>query len=332
MKVCFVVGQEDSAEMPGDTPEAYWRTLLPSKVFGRAVVVGSPGAAEKALAADVVWIYEPTCPAAAALAEVARQMDKAVVVDWSEDIYSRGEQDRDYADVRIDSAERTMTVASVIVCSSAALAPAYENKGKLAVLETVLPSEGWEPGRPDNIIAWWSDGRQKRGFERIAPAMIEVLEETNADLLNIQFAHHQPLMKGAVDDKERARRAARLYTYFPDDRTMGIEETLCRFRAVFSQAGVSLDCYLPGPYGESVSDVPILRAAALGIPTVTTRNGPPPGCLTADPSTWKEAVLSLMTDAELRAQKSAEALLWAEQRSTYEGYRAFLEGLRGPHI
>ncbi|MBN1320734.1 MAG: hypothetical protein JXA87_07835 [Thermoleophilia bacterium] len=330
MKVCFVVGQPDSPEIPGDTPEAYWRTLLPSKALGgQAVVIGARGAAEKALAAEVVWIYEPTSPAAASLAEVARQMGKPVVADWSEDIYSRAQQDRPYADVRLEAADRTMAAATLIVCSSPALTNAYPDRGNLKVVETVLPLAGWEPGRPDNIIAWWSDGRQKRGSEAVAPAMIEILAETGADFLGIGFAHQKPLMKGATTDEERRKRASRLYSYFPDDRTMTAKETLSHFRAVFSQAMVSLECYLPGTYLDRVSDLPLLRAAALGIPSVTTRTDPPPGCLGADPTTWKEAVLSVMRDPDLRNRTSEEALEWAAQRSTYEGYHAVLEMLRG---
>ena len=328
MKVCFVVGQEDSAEIPGDTPEAYWRTLLPSERFGQAVVIGARGAAEKALGADVVWLYEPTCSAAASLAEVASQMGKPVVVDWSEDIYSRSEQDRPYAEVRIEPAEQAMAAASLIVCSVPALSAVYESQGAVAVLETVIPLAGWEPGRPDNIIAWWSDGRQKRGFEAVAPAMIQILEETGADLLNIGFAHHKPLMAGAGTDEERKRRVARLYSYFPDDQTMGVKETLGRFRAVFSQAMLSIECYLPGAYLDRVSDVPLLRAAALGIPNVTTRTAPPPGCLSADPAGWAETVLALMGDPALRRAKSEEALEWARTRSTYTAYEAVLEDLQ----
>ena len=326
--VCFVVGHEDSHERPGDTPEAYWRTLLPAKALGEAVVLGKPGAAEKALAADVLWIYEPTCYAAASLAEVAHQMDKPVVVDWSEDIYTRDEQDRSYADARLDAAERTMAAADVIVCSSRALCPVYENKGPVTAVETVLPAAGWEPGSPENIIAWWSDGRQKRGFETVAPAMIRVLEETGADLISIQFAHEKPLMRGASNEDERKRRVGRLYAYFDNDQ-VSVEENLREFRAVFAQAKVSLECYAPGLYRETVSDVPILRAAALGIPTVTTRTDVPPGCISADPGTWAETVLELMHDRSRRQEKSREALQWARTRSTYEGYQALLAHLTG---
>ncbi len=325
MKVCFIVGHEDTPEVPGDTPEAYYRTLLPSRTFGTAAIIGQSQAAQKALAADVVWLYQPTCSATAALADVARQMGKSVVVDWSEDIYSRDQQDRGYSDAWLAAADKAMALAHLIVCSSPALCAAYEGKGRVAAVETVLPAAGWEPGRPDNIIAWWSDGRQKAGFEQIAPAMIRVLEETNADLVNIQFAHQKPLMAGAKDAAERQRRAQRLYAYFPDDRGLTVEQNLANYRAVFSQAMVSLECYRPGPYCESVSDVPILRAAALGIPTVTTRTTCPPGAIHAGPDEWADAVLELMRDPNLRAEHSARALEWARKRSTYEGYRAVLE-------
>ncbi len=281
---------------------------------------------EKALSADVVWIYEPTSYAAVSLAEAARRLERPVVVDWAEDIYTRTEQDYGYSAARLEAAERAMALADLIVCSSAGLAAVYADKGQTAVVETVLPTIGWDPSPPDNLLAWWSEGRQKRGFEAVAPAMIEVLEKTNADLVNIQFAHERPLMRGAVSDQETRRRAGRLYAYFADSQ-VGVEETLRRFRAVFAQALVSLECYLPGPYAETVSDVPILRAAALGIPTVTTRTAPPPGCVAAGPSTWAEAVLDVMQDQSRRAALSRQARAWAERRTSYHDYHSVLDPL-----
>lgn len=327
MKVCFVIGAEDLPKYPCDTPEAYWRVFLPARVFGSAAVLGRHGASEKALASDVVWIYEPTCFAAAALAEVARQMGKPVVVDWSEDIYTRHEQDRPYLEARIEAAEKAMGAATAIVCCSRALCATYAGQGRVAAVETVLPPSGWEPGRPDNIIAWWSDGRQKRGFEAVAPALIEVLEATNADMVNVQFAHELPLMKGVDTEDEQKKRAKRMYAYFSPAPTLGLEEQLGWYRSVFAQAAVSIDCYLPGSYRESVSDVPLLRAAALGIPTVTTRSFAPPGCVSAPAAEWADALLTIMRNPTKRAALSASALLWAQQRSTYEGYQSFLSQL-----
>lgn len=220
-----------------------------------------------------------------------------------------------------------MAAASVIVCASRTLCEAYEGKGQLAVVETVLPPAGWEPGSPDNMIAWWSDGRQKRGFETVAAALIEVLEATNADLVNIQFAHEIPLMRGADTLDEQKKRARRLYAYFSGDPKLGVEGQLGWYRSVFSQAAVSLECYAPGSYRESVSDVPILRAAALGIPTVTTRTAAPPGCVSAPATEWAETLLGIMSNPTRRAALSTSALLWARQRSTYEGYQSFLSQL-----
>jgi hypothetical protein len=71
-KVAFVVGHEDSRDSPSDTPEAYWRVLVPARRFGVPLILGRPDAASRALAADVVWIHQPTCFAAAQLAEDAR--------------------------------------------------------------------------------------------------------------------------------------------------------------------------------------------------------------------------------------------------------------------
>ena len=77
-KVAFVVGHEDSRDSPSDTPEAYWRVLIPARRFGTCRSSwGVANAAERALEADVVWIHQPTCFAAAQLAEDARGQGKA---------------------------------------------------------------------------------------------------------------------------------------------------------------------------------------------------------------------------------------------------------------
>jgi len=319
--VCFITGQEDSFDYPSDLPEAYWRVWMPSKKLGSAAVLGREGATKRALQADIVWIYEPLCFAAHALADVAKQMGKQVVVDWSEDIYARHEQDRPYSAARVEAAEKTMELADMIVVATPGLGPVYS--GVVRVVETVIPLEGWERKRPQVDLSWWSDGRQKLGFEKVAPAISDVMARRSIDLINIQFAHERPLVAGLEPD-ERQQRAARLSAHFGDDRNRTADQNLADFRDVFSSAIVSLECYLPGSYRESVSDVPLLRAAALGIPSLTTRHDPPRGCVEAPPEQWGDVLLDLI-DSGSWAKLGREARNWAETRSTYEGYEQTLK-------
>lgn len=327
MNVCFVVGQEDTKEFPGDTPEAYWRTLLPARRLGTAVVVGRAGAAERATAADVIWIFQPTCSAAASLAEVGRQLGKPVVVDWAEDVWRRSEQDNGYTEAQIRAAERAMEAATVIVGANRRLAEVYAEHGRAAVVETVLPLADWTPGKEDvpAVIAWWSDGRQKAGFETVAPGLAEVMGRTGCKMVHVQFTHQKPLVEGL--DKEAARaRAARLHAYFWNDLGQTVEANLRVFKEAVARAAVSVDAYAPGEYRRTVSDVSILRAAALALPTVTTRQDDlPPGCIGARPGEWADTICELLEDRDRRRRLGGQARAWAETRSTYEGYEALLQ-------
>jgi hypothetical protein len=321
MTVCFITGQEDSFDYPSDLPEAYWRVLLPSYALGTAAVLGREGHTERALRADVVWIYEPLCFAALKFAEDAKKMGRKVVVDWSEDIYARPEQDRPYQPPRIEAAEKTMAIADMIVVANPTLAPSYP--GVVRVVESVIPLKGWDRMRTQVDLGWWSDGRQKLGFEKVAPALQEVMDRRPINLVNVQFAHERPLVAGL--DKDRARqRASRLSAHFGGTRNLTAEQNLHHFRDVFSSAVVSLECYLPGSYRDSVSDVPLLRAAALGIPSLTTRHDPPRGSVEAPPDQWADILINLIDSGDW-VKLGREARAWAETRSTYTAYEATIQ-------
>ncbi len=327
MRVCFVVGCESTREYPGDTPEAFWRVLLPSKRYGNlAVVVGSDSAAPAAIGSEVVWIYEPTCEAAAVLAETMAALGKPVVVDFSEDIWRRGEQDRGYARIRLQSAERAMTAASVIVAATARLADVYAERGPTAVVETVVPADGWKrPEEEAGSLGWWSDGRQKRGFELVAPGVRQRLE-AGARVRHIQFSHHAPLVAGLSAEATRAQ-ARRLGAYFADDLTQSPESNVRFYRDLLGKCTISLECYAPGAYADSVSDVPLLRAAASGVPSLTTRSEAPAGCVCAPAEDWGEALEQLLTDAVWRGELASEGLHWAQSRQSYDDYDRTLEQL-----
>ena len=329
-RVCFVVGHEDSHASPSDTPEAYWRVALPAQQLGQtAAILGPPGAEKRALEAEVIWIHQPTCFSAASLAEVGRQQGRGVIVDFSEDPWARGEVDRSYPVARIAAAERALRVASLIVVANERLVPAFAGFGpKVQVVRPVIPlGPGWEV--QDSIepprLAWWCDGRQKRGSESVAPALCKVLSDSAATIAHIQFAHQQPLVAGLTGKEEIKERASRLFSYFANDRDLSAQANMQAFRVLLAESILSLECYPPGTYRETVSDLAILRAAALGVPTITTRLHAPPGAISAPPDEWADAILSVLRDPGKRRGLSLSARAWAETRSSYHDYHATIE-------
>jgi len=320
-QVCFVVGHDQ------DAPEAYWRVLLPARALrADALVAGFAGTDERALQADVIWIHQPTSLKAAALAELGRRSGRSVVVDFSEDPWLRGDVAEPCRPARLEAAERALRAASLIVVASGSLVPAFERYvAPVEVIPPVIPLDaGWDP-RPASeppIIGWWSDGRQRSGFELVAAGLRELLGKSNARIHHYQFAHHAPLMLGAQASEVKAR-AARLGAFTEGDGPVHVRIAVLRDR--FAACAVSLDCYPPGAYADSASDLALLRAAALGIPSVTTRSGAPPGTITAPPAQWAEILLAILGDPERHRGLSLSARSWAETRSTYAAYSAIIE-------
>lgn len=327
-KVAFVVGHEDSRESPSDTPEAYWRVLIPARRFGVPLILGRPDAPSRALSADVVWIHQPTCFAASALAEEARSKGRPVVLDFSEDPWSRAEVDRPYSDARMDACERALGLASVVVCASEHLVPAFAPWGDVRVVPTTIPlTDDWraaEPATPARLV-WWSDGRQKRGFDQVAAGLRHVMARTDCRMEHVQFSHHAPLMQGLTAVGERSAQAARLSAYFEEDLNLNAEGNLKIFKDAVRPATLHLECYAPGAYADSVSDAPLLRAAALGVPSITTRSQAPPGALAVAPDDWGDAIMEVLEEPDRRKALSIAARSWAESRSTFRAYEAAIK-------
>ena len=329
-RVCFVVGHDDSYDSPSDTPEAYWRVALPAQHLGaQAAVLGIPGAEKRALEAEVVWIHQPTSFSAAALAEQARRQGRAVIVDFSEDPWARGEIGRPYAPARLAAAERALEAATLIVVAHERLASVFHGFGpRVQVLRPVIPlGAGWEvqePSLPPRLV-WWCDGRQRRGFEDVAPGIRRAMEATAIRVAHVQFAHQQPLVAGIAGREEAKERASRLSSYFANDRDLSAEANMHIFRGILAGAALSLECYPASSYRESVSDLAILRAAALGVPTLTTRLHCPEGALSAAPEEWADTILSILGDPALRQDLSQAARGWAETRTSYSAYHATIE-------
>lgn len=328
-KVAFVVGHEDSRDSPSDTPEAYWRVLVPAcELGGIPLVLGRRDAAQRALAAEVVWIHQPSCFAAASLAEAARAKGLPVIADFSEDPWARAQVDRPYSEARLEALVRTLEASSLIVATSAELAPTFLAWGEVRVVPATLPlGPEWNPSLPAHpaVLGWWSDGRQKRGMEAAAPALIQVLEKTDCRMAHIQFSHHAPLMAGLSLPEERVARARRLSALFEDDRGLDAKGNVGVYRGALAPATLGLECYVPGTYAETASDVPLLRAAALGVPTVTTREEAPPGCISAAPADWAEAIVAVLGQPGLRHELSLAARVWAGSRSSFAAYQAVIK-------
>jgi hypothetical protein len=301
---------------------------LPARHFSApAAVLGASDIEQTVRGSDVLWIYEPTSAAATRLAQFAQQHGKPVVVDWSEDIWRRGEQDRDYHGRRLEAATATMELADLIVVANSRLAPVYGNFGDVAALETVFPLSGWRRKAPGDIptIGWWSDGRQKTGFELVAPAVRRQLAQ-GVRCWHMQFSHHAPLVAG-LDAKASRTEAHKLGAWFADDLSKSADAVCRYYRDLLAPSLVSLECYVPGAYAESVSDVPLLRAAAIGVPSLSTREHVPPGCVGAPPDKWPEALDRLLADAAWRDELAHDGFRWVQSRSTFGEYQAILAAL-----
>jgi glycosyltransferase involved in cell wall biosynthesis len=149
-------------------------------------------------------------------------------------------------------------------------------------------------------------------------------------MAHIGFAHQAPLVRGITDKDVVAERAGRLSSFFSDDQHLSVEANMAIFREALAGCCLSLECYPSGPYGETVSDIPLLRAAALGVPSITTRSQAPPGTISARPGEWAETILGVLEDPGRRRGLSLEARAWAETRTTHEPYKAILEEVTAP--
>ncbi|MCL5942139.1 MAG: hypothetical protein M1325_01190 [Actinobacteria bacterium] len=320
MRVCFVVGHED-------TPEAYWRVLLPARHFrAPALLLDAPGAMETALSAEVLWLHSPTGFAAAELAEKARAKGRRVVVDLSEDPWLRVECDQGYNEHRLGACARALEAAHLVVVASPALVSAFASYGRAQLVEPVVPLAGYEPipPREPKTLCWWSDGRQRRGFEGVAQAITQAFDHEPAlELRHVQYAHLRPLIEGMADREARAARAGHFHAYLEGD--LGADGNLRMLRDAARPCWLGLETYPAGGYQETVSDLALLRMAALGVPSLTTRPTNAPGIISAPAEIWGEVLPDLLADQTRREELSRAARAWAERRNAYERYHTILE-------
>ncbi len=306
MRVLFVLGH------PVDTPEAYWRCFLPARHLRAPAVIPERAAPE---AADVLWVHQPTSLAAASLAERAAARGKTVIADLCEDPWAREECGRAYSSARLEALRRTLEVARVVVVASPGLLEVFADYPRVVLIEPVLPLWGWEPEDPEPALCWWSDGRQKTGWEEVAPAVVHLMRERlEIELRHVQFPHL------AVLPKDLGGRCRAIV-----EGQDGVVAALPHFRRTLASAYLALECYPPGRYRDTVSDLGLLRAAAVGVPTVTTRDHAPPGALSVRPPQWAETILRLLEDAPQRERLAYQARAWAASRTGYGAYEALLQ-------
>lgn len=308
--VVFLVGHED-------TPEAYWRVLLPARVLGApALFVEDPRAAAAIAAASAVWLYQPTGYAAAEVAEKARAAGKRVIVDLAEDPELR----TDYNSHRREAARRALAAADTIVLAVPEL---QERFPQAEVVPTpYLGNEQPTPPLDPPTLLWWTDGRQKGGWEQVADTIGELLEERGLRLHQAQLPHLRPLSQGVPEERARER-ARHCHVFLTDAPTpdQQAEDLMRGARGCF----LHLETYTT-PYGDCTSDLPLLRAAALGIPSLTMRSQAPPGCIAAPPHRWHHHIEQLLTEPGTHRALSQEARAWATSRASVHAHRAILGG------
>jgi len=310
-KPCFIVGHED-------TPEAYWRVLLPARALrAPALFVEDPRAEAQVLSSDVLWLYQPTGYAAAELAEKAKARGKRVICDLAEDPWQRA----DYNTHRLEACRRALEAADDLVVASDALAAAFP--GALA-LPTRISLSGWEPVEmldPPTLL-WWTDGRQKPGWELVAGQVGELLDRRNLRLHQVQLAHSRPLFEGLSEERSRAR-ARRCHTFLAGEGSP--DQQVVELRRGAEGCFLHLDTYT-GAYGETVSDLTLLRAAALGIPSLTLRTTAPQGAQHAPLARFGDEITRLLDEPATRRMLSEQALAWARSRASFDDYEAILGG------
>ena len=332
---CFVVGHEDTNDDEGklltvsDTPDAFWRVLTPARALGLpAVILGHVGAQERALGADVLWIHQPSSDMAVALIEKARAQGRSVIVDFSEDPWSRAEIGASYLPARLEACATACENASMIVLANRNLAPAFQTFDvRMVMVEPVVPlGPGWIPKPPAEppILAWWSDARQKRGLSDVALALRTLLVNTDLQMRHIGFAHQAPLVTGLSEAEVKAI-APRLSSYFSDSKNLTAEANMAIFRDAMAPALLSMECYPASQYRETLSELGLLRAAALGVPSLTTRLDIPPGCISAQPDEWEGEISSLLENPAWRRDFSLAARSWAQSRSSFTAYQNAIE-------
>lgn len=304
MQISFVVGYEYA-------PESYWRCLLPARALrAPALMIGEATGRHD----DLVWIHEPLGERCERVIAETRAAGGLVVVDWSEDPWSRGELGEGvevYTSAMLQAAERCVESADLVVCASAALADIFAGLPTVVVPPVVATVQPPASDVGADLLGWWSDGRQKMGFEQAAPYLRRAIEATSGRIWHVQYPHMAPL--GLPVERQR-------YIMAGGDA----ERNLRHFQRYLAQVYLSLEPWPACSYTDTVSDLSILRSAALGVPTLSTRKQGPPGSLTAPVEDWSGLIEDLSRDPERRQELSRSAREWAAERIGFNHYKEII--------
>jgi hypothetical protein len=310
VNLVFVIGHEC-------TVDSYWRCALPARALHGGLM--TIGAAIDAPRPDIAWIHQPISMRAERLAQETKAAGGCVVLDFSEDPWARDDLFEDlavYKPPMLAAARRLVNTAEVIVVTSRALGDAL-GRADAIVIEPRLPGRCYvDPQEPEpDAIAWWSDGRQKRGFAEAAPYLARALRSIDGRMWHIQFPHMAPL------DIPGSRQ-----TYVAT--ASGKPALNARhFQLHMGRAYLAIESWPDCEYRETVSDLSILRNAAVGAPTITTRRHVPPGAISAPPHEWPRLIGELHEEPGKRRALSLAAREWAETRLDFEPYRDLLSTL-----
>jgi hypothetical protein len=311
VELLFVAGYEY-------TVESSWRCVLPARGLGaQALMIDD---ALRAPRADVCWIHQPVSEKAERLALETRDAGGLVVADFSEDCWRRHELSEGsevYTQRQLQAARRTLEMADAVVTTSEGLAEALigEAETNLWVVPPCLP-EILGPREPRaGLLAWWSDGRQQTGFALAAPYLAEALEAIDGTFWHIQFPHMGPLKAVGLRQKYVMGGSP--------DATLNLQH----YTRHMAQAYLAVDTWPDCAYADTVSDLGILRNAALGAPTLTTRSNAPPGAISAPVREWPRLIRELHREPDRRRALSLAGLSWANTRVGFDRYRQVLSDL-----
>lgn len=304
MQVAFIVGAEQ-------VPESYWRVLLPARAL-RVPALGTMEAirSERPM---VAWIHQPLSEAALAIAQGVKARGGRVVADWAEDAWTRddcGEGVIMYSAAQLQIGEQVNDLADVVVVANPALAPLMAG-ARVEVLEPRLATLPELGETQSGVIAWWADSRQRGGIELAANAITEAVEAVDGAFWHIQFRHMLALKRLPV---------ARQHIVAGDSEI----DHLLRHAGV---AELAVDCWPAVHYRDTASDIGLLRMAALGVPSITTRAKAPPGTVGAPHADWPDTIRELHESPEARRALSVAGRQWAATRVGFEPYQALLNAL-----
>jgi hypothetical protein len=302
VRVLFVCGYEY-------TVESYWRCLLPARALRMPALMVGDALGQQA---DLVWIHHPLGERCERLIEQTHAGGGSVVVDFSEDPWTRGELAEGievYTPAMLQAAERCAAAADLVVCATPALAALFAGLEVVVVSPAIAKLGEPAPDVHPATLGWWTDGRQKGGMNEAGPYLTRALQSIDGHFWHIQFSHAKAL---GVEPRRQ------LYVMGASPDPAG---NLAHFERGMARAYLAVETWPQCSYRDTVSDLGILRNAALGTPTLTTRTQAPAGAIAAPLELWPQVIEELHQHPEKREELSRAAREWAAGRLGFDRYQ-----------